>query len=474
MANSNSGKGAADQSRESYADDAKARRVLGVNATGDVSGGTVGTAEFVKVTDGVDTVDVITADGSLGLVTITPGHISSDNSTATILDPAGVNVFTGSSEEVVNHGVIIVSVYSDVESATDGLSVQFSTDNTNWDHTDTFTIPAGTGKTFSFQTAARYFRVMYTNGAVIQAQFRLQTILKPYYVKPSSHRVGDSIVAEDDAELAKAVITGLTPSGVFDNVKLSSENALSTTNFLFEVARGHISGIKMFSIAGRKNSISATVLDDLSEIPSTIVVPEPGGIQLEVVSSNGQDGVAGTGIVTLELHYLDSSDDEQSETIIMDGTTPVTTNATDINFIQWMHAKTVGSNGAAVGNLVMRTVGGAGTDYEYISAGGNQSLSARYKVPNGKTGYVIGWQSSGITKQVDLRLRATVERSNRALLPGVFLFQDVVVLNDSTSGWIPFDVPLMMPSGAVVKLSAQADSVGGDAGGVFDIVLVDD
>jgi len=67
-----------------------------------------------------------------------------------------------------------------------------------------------------------------------------------------------------------------------------------------------------------------------------------------------------------------------------------------------------------------------------------------------------------------------VERFDRALLPGVFLFQDILVLNDTTSGWIPFEVPLKMPSGAVTKMSAISNAAGGDAAGKFDILIIDD
>lgn len=404
------------------------------------------------------------------------GHISKTNSTTTALpgDTGGSDHrFTGTTTDTLNYGMVVLSLKTNVASAIDGLSVQFSPDGTNWDHIDEFTIPASTGKTFSFQTAARFLRVVYTNGVVAQSYLRLQTILKPVYVKPSSHRIADSISGQDDAELAKAVITGLDPNGVFKNVKVNLEQALSTTNFLFEVARGSIPG-KMFSIPGRKDSLSSTVLDDLTQIPGTTVAPEPGGIQLEIISTSVNDTLGGTGAQTIDIHYLDTNNNEQEETISMNGQTAALTTATDLDFIQWIHTKTVGGNvnGVALGNISLQGVGG-GTVYEYLAAGGNQSLSGRFKVPNAKTGYVVGWQGSGITKKIDLRLRATVERFDRSLIPGIFLFQDLLLLNDTSSGWIPFEVPLKMPATAIVKMSAISSAAGGDGGGQFDILLID-
>lgn len=132
------------------------------------------------------------------------GLVSEENSTSTPLGPSGT--FIGIPIEVLDHAIIYVNPFSDVPSATDGLSVEQGPDGVNWDSKDVFTIPAD-GKTFSFQAAYRWYRTVYTNGAVAQSEFRLQTVLKKMYGKPSSHRLQDDIVAEDDAELVKAVLS---------------------------------------------------------------------------------------------------------------------------------------------------------------------------------------------------------------------------------------------------------------------------
>lgn len=164
-------------------------------------------------------VDVIPTDGYNGLVAIAPGHVSTDNSTVSTLDPDAS--FTGEWEDITNFGVIIVSLTSNVGSATDGLMVQFSSNGTAGGiiSDDEYTVSAGAKKTFSFQAVAQFYRVVYTNGGTIQASFNLQTVLKPYYVKPSSHRIQDSIIDDDDAELVKSVLTGESSlTGVFENV----------------------------------------------------------------------------------------------------------------------------------------------------------------------------------------------------------------------------------------------------------------
>lgn len=185
------------------------------------------------------------------------GMLDTNNSTSTTLDANAV--FTGEPTDTLDFGFIFITVFSDVASATDGLSVQQSSDGTNWDNLDVYTIPVNKGKTYSFQPGARFFRIVYTNGGTGQSAFRLQTIMKKTSSLPSSHRIQDAIVDEDDAELVKAVITGKTASGAFVNFTATNggnfkvsleelENAISVNSntqlraTLFDVSGNEVIG----------------------------------------------------------------------------------------------------------------------------------------------------------------------------------------------------------------------------------------
>ncbi|MBW6469585.1 MAG: hypothetical protein K0A90_00005, partial [Methanosarcinaceae archaeon] len=192
--------------------------------------------------------DIISCDGHKGLVTFSPGHVSLVNSTNTPLLVGGV--FTGEAEDIKNFGVIQVMVTASHTSATDGFKIEFSVDGITWDDGDVYTINAGDAKVYSFQPAARYYRIVYTNGGTAQTYFRLQTILKPYYVKPSSHRINDLISPQDDAELVKAVLTAQKPDGYFTpidstaggNLKVSIEETNGTSNMASETTLSSIDG----------------------------------------------------------------------------------------------------------------------------------------------------------------------------------------------------------------------------------------
>jgi len=115
---------------------------------------------------------VLADDGPL------PSTVSAANSTSTPL--AGDGVFTGVSADALGCRQVAVSAFTDQASAANGLSLEFSSNGTNWDAKVQFSVPitaAGQARRYLLPVLARYFRLVYTNGAVAQTAFRLQTIL---------------------------------------------------------------------------------------------------------------------------------------------------------------------------------------------------------------------------------------------------------------------------------------------------------
>jgi hypothetical protein len=150
--------------------------------------------------------------------------VSSANSSSTPLGSSAT--FTGTSEDVTDFTIAYVTVFADQDSAADGLVIERSSDGTNWDLSDEFSILASQGRTFSVQCDAQFFRVRFTNGSTGQSAFRLQTVFKQVYGKPSTHRIQDQISNEDDSELVKAIITGLDPNDSFRNIAATTTGAL--------------------------------------------------------------------------------------------------------------------------------------------------------------------------------------------------------------------------------------------------------
>jgi hypothetical protein len=162
------------------------------------------------------------------LKVVLDGKVCSCNTTATPL--LADATFTGTASETLDYALVFVNAHSNVASATNGLVVQVSSDSSTWYDAESFTIPADTDKTFSFQPSRRYFRVKYTNGGTDQTTFDMEVIFKKTNSKASSHKISDVISPEDDAELQKSVLTALSDSGSFTNIHATASNNLKVAN----------------------------------------------------------------------------------------------------------------------------------------------------------------------------------------------------------------------------------------------------
>lgn len=195
--------------------------------------------------------------------------VSTLNSTSALLGTSGT--FTGTWEDVVGFSTIAISVYAAEMSANDGLILEYSSDGINVDDSDLYTIATATGNQFTVGVLSKYFRVRYVNGTIPQTSFRLSTIYHINNIKPSSHRINDSISGQNDAELSKAVLTGRNPDGTFVNVTAQGTEATNSTSTLLganEVFRGpwkRWSDEYLNLISIIKSDVAGTLYVDASE-----------------------------------------------------------------------------------------------------------------------------------------------------------------------------------------------------------------
>lgn len=304
--------------------------------------------------------------------------VSTGNSTTTPL--ASGSVFTGVGEEVKDYATIVVQVFADQASITDGLNPQWSPDGTNWDNVHSkFNVNANSGRAFSFPPRARYFRIVYTNGSVAQTEFRLQTIYHYTRTKPSSTPIENDVVSTDDAELIKSIITGRTSGGSYKNVSVDEQGQLHVVASIGAPAAGVETGL----IHGEVNSGGPNVV----AVRKTAYNEQTTGAQRSIASNNANDTAAGTGARTVRITYFDSSlTTKSTEDLTLNGTTGVNTVATDICFIEKIEVLTVGSTGEAQGTITLYTgINKTGSTIGTISPGDNQTFWAHHYVVSGKT-----------------------------------------------------------------------------------------
>jgi len=397
------------------------------------------------------------------------GHVCDENTTVTPLLASAV--FTGDWQDTLNYNVIIIGINTDEDSATDGLAIQWSHDGTHSCDTDVFTISANKGKVFTFSPARRYMRVVYTNGGTDQTSFHMQTIFKKGGFKGSSHRIQDHIVAEDDAELMKAVLTGETPGGTFVNVQTTAAGNLkvgveemeleSQTPFLLRVAKGEIAGHSIVSKFGQNDDLD-TSYQDVWDGTGTYNYPADGTAPITNVESTDDDDDT-----DLEIQGLDINGDLVIQTVTLTGSTLVT-----LPTPLWrvFRMKNVG----AVDYVGIITAENAGNSITYaiIEVGNNQTLMALYTIPNGKTGYLLQGTNSivGTNRTYTINGRLTMRQYG-----GVFQLKKTFGLSaDGTSYMVlPHPLPGRIPGKTDIRVSVVSSATGG-VNTTFEILLIDD
>jgi hypothetical protein len=392
--------------------------------------------------------------------------------------------FTGSAAEILDYSMTNISVYSDQPSATDGLSIQQSCDGINWDITDDFTIPATSGKTFSVQNACKFYRLVYTNGGTAQTEFRLNSLFKKNMTKPSSHRIQDPIIDDDDAELTKAVLTGKDENGVFRNVNTTVDGDLSISDNSdgLAIAKGDVSGHTFEHKFGN--------------------APDFDTADLEITVWDGaEDGEAWENMVynyssTADIDSISSSDTGDTQEIYVEGLNSDWELTNEIITLNGQNRVALANNYRRVfraynDNSVNLTghvfvyvndtlTGGVPDDPENIRAiidpDNQQTEMAVYTIPAGKTGYMRDWymSTSGGNKASSyvfklkarlfnkiFRTKHTSSMDQLSPIPYQHKYEEPEVFPEKT------DLEMRVQSIASPAVSNNAVSAG------FDIVLID-
>lgn len=420
------------------------------------------------------------------LKVVLDGMVSAENSTSTPLLAGGI--FTGQAVDILDFGFIFVTVFSNVASATGGLIVQQSSDGVNWDNTDNYTIPANTGKTYSFQPATQYFRVMYTNGASDQTDFRLQTVLKKTSSLASSHRIGDTITEEDDASLVTNVNKAQKPDGTFTNIGATESNNLRVSDVEngLAIAKGDVIGttfIHKFGLAPDFDTADAevTIWDGANDVlfggSPPMVYTYSSTADIGTISSSSNSDT-----VDIEVQGLDSSYNLVTQTVTLTGQTDASLGT---NLLRVFRMINRGAS-SLVGVVYLRTNGSgqssgvpstANTVRAIIDDGNNQTLMALYTVPAGKTAYMRDWYAATAGGS---KASSYVIRLKARPLGQVFQLKHISSLQDSGSTNIQYkyEEPQVFAAKTDIEMSATSiatpavEEIALAAG--FDIVLVDD
>lgn len=148
-----------------------------------------------------------------------------DNLNSSNIALSGNATFPGTWVNTLNFSQIEVLTRTDQPSL---LSIHFSEDASQIDHTHSYAITANVGEHFQVPTHANFYRTALTNSSSSpQTYLRLQTILKPVTGSASIVEADNEISGDDDCMLTKAIITGQSiTTGQFISAKMSPDGGL--------------------------------------------------------------------------------------------------------------------------------------------------------------------------------------------------------------------------------------------------------
>ncbi len=297
---------------------------------------------------------------TLGDQVPTGGFVSVNNSSTDTL--VGDAVFTGIGDDVSQYSSVSILYKSDVAAAASGLKIEFSQDNTNWDVSLVGDLGAKTFQVHRLVPAAKFFRVVYTNGSAAQSSFRLQCIFHTSSSPVLITRAGQPQTTVD-----------ATPTR-------------QTAEIDLDFARKHIPGGRAFFFFGFNEVIASGTWEDIH--------PNGGDVnwlttatKVEVLSSNAADTSDGTGVRQVELHGLSATGVDQDEVITMNGTSAVESSLTYIR-VNKLHNENVGTYGGShEGDITCRVTGGGATLSVMTGREGLVNVSSQYGSGEAGNGY---------------------------------------------------------------------------------------
>lgn len=226
-------------------------------------------------------------------------------------------------------------------------------------------------------------------------------------------------------------------------------------DYLYQVARGSVTGAQPFSGFGRYTAAGAA--SGVLWPDGTYAFPPASGVQMSIVSTSANDDSGASGINSVEIHYLDANLASQVEIVTLDGITPVITVATDIRFIQCMHGATFGATKAAEGDI---TASNGGQTYAEISTGRLRCESSVRMVPAGKrllvTTLYAGSVSGAAAAASVISVSSPNFEGNSFLTSNVFIPLASGAFQDS-SGGITIPCPIAFTAGQAVGMTFSTD-----------------
>lgn len=243
-------------------------------------------------------------------------------------------------------------------------------------------------------------------------------------------------------------------------------------DFYIEVSKGKISKHSRVNKHGINSDVdTSTAPEDVWSNGGIWVPPTTARIH-DVVSSSANDTSAGTGMRTLTIQGLDGSYNFASETITLNGTTPVSTINSYV-IIDYAAGMTVGSGGVNAGTITITAQTDA-TVTTTIPIGFCQNQMAIFQIRDNHKGYVNSFYA---TMNQTIANSTCIVHLMTKTLTGPWLVRRTLHVNNTGNSAVKLDVipPLELQEKQTIKIQVfSVSNSGTEVSGGFDLTLVQD
>ena len=257
--------------------------------------------------------------------------------------------------------------------------------------------------------------------------------------------VGGEVLFSDGATSSVQLVD---ESGVAYGVpNVNNKPRISSMPYLYDIAEGNISDHEAVRRYGYNTDVAAALetVYTVSNLKTYLTAAER--LQVKSTDTDDDGSPAGNGARTVTVYGLDANYAEINETVTMNGTTNVTTDASFLR-VSSIEVATAGTTGYNEGTITVSNNAGA-IILAQIRAQINISHGAFYTVPAGHTLYVtqaMATESSSKGCRFEFWVRP---------FGGLWGMQRSIVLIDS-SIVVPMTVPMKVPEKSDVEIRAYA------------------
>ncbi len=231
------------------------------------------------------------------------------------------------------------------------------------------------------------------------------------------------------------------------------------------IAEGLRANHAAFFKTGFNSAVGASA-EDIWDVGETYTFPTTAA-GMEVVSSATSDHATGAGARTVKVYYLNSSFEEKTEIVSLNGTSVVPTASIDFYRINYFKVQTAGSTGAAIGNIDIRHLDNTPI-YSRILAGFTRARDLIYTVPKDKTLFLdegnFGVVHTAANKYAMITVRSTYDRIDSA--SSSLFYPETSVLMDNGMISLKPPIPLKFPEGTDIRAMASSNGTAAISVGV--------